>query len=87
MPKASVVSVGTSATVLNPTTDGNQGFSSLLVQPQSGTIYVGGAAVTTGTGFPVGPGATLAIDVDNAETVYGVAAAATSVNVLQTSIG
>lgn len=86
MARSTVVTVHTTPTLLNTLTDTSQGYSSIALSPPAGTtLYVGDATVTTATGFPVT--GTLALDLDNNETVYGVVATATAtVNVLETFI-
>lgn len=86
--KATVVAVTTTPTVLNPVADSSYGTSSLVILPPAGsTVYVGGPAVATTNGLPVTGGQSLAVDVDNQETIYGVVASGTvNVNVLQTGI-
>ena len=35
-----------------------------------GTIYVGGSSVTSSTGFPLGPGDTLSLDISNTNVIW-----------------
>lgn len=51
------------------------------------TVYVGGAAVTASTGFPLLAGGSLSVDLDGGEALYGVTASGSvTVGVLRTSI-
>lgn len=78
---SSTVVVGTSATLI-ATGAGSSGTSVAIKTPTGGPIFIGASGVTTANGFPVDAGASISVDLEQGETVYGVAAAAVTVNVL-----
>ena len=57
----------------------------IILQPQA-AIHIGGAGVTAATGLPVASGATLTIDLGPDDELYAVAAAATTVRVLNLGV-
>lgn len=73
------VSVATTATRLDTSseTDLARGSSVAVYNNGSATIYVGDSDVTTATGFPLAAGASLSLDLDPAESLYGVVASGT----------
>lgn len=86
------LAVGTTATALNTTDSDGTLENSILIKNPSGsvTIYIGGSAATADTaatgGYPLLPGAELAVTV-RGEVVYGiVATTTTSVNVLRQGV-
>lgn len=62
--RSSIITVTTTATRLAPGSDtDNPGYRDLAIQNTSAvTIYLGGADVTTATGFPLVAGASLTLD-------------------------
>jgi hypothetical protein len=53
----------------------------------SATVYLGGAGVTSSTGFPLVAGGSLSVDLDGTETLYGITASGSvTVGVLRTSV-
>jgi hypothetical protein len=66
------VTVGTSATLL--VTADNDGCRVLLHKQQQHTIYLGGAGVTTSTGFLFDHDGTVDISLKAGDKLYGVAA-------------
>jgi hypothetical protein len=89
--KSRAVTVTTSATRLDSTTDqdaGGSGSSLAIYNASAATVYVGGSNVTTSIGVPIaatswGPG----FDLDVSDQLYGIVAASTSeVRVLETGI-
>lgn len=88
---ASSVTVGTSPTRLTSQSDAdvNPWASSLAVALPAGgsTVFVGGPAVTTSTGFPLAAGSSLALDLAVGDEVYAVVASGTqTVNVLRSGV-
>ncbi len=76
--KTQVVTVTTSATKLNLPDDTNMGFAIALYNSGAATVYVGGSAVTTATGFPLAAAGALSIDVAAGEELYGIVASSTN---------
>lgn len=82
----SIVSVGTTATVISTAANDRDGHSVLIQNPsESTTVYVGGTGVTTSSyGVALAGGADISIDLLQGEIVYGVVASSTqNVNVLR----
>lgn len=84
------ITVGTAATLLS-TTDraGTANGQAILVKVPAGgqVVYIGGANVTTTTGYPLAAGETLSLDIEGDDVVYGIVAATTqAVNVLRTGV-
>lgn len=75
------ITVGTTATELTaPTTDAAYGSSILVGGPTvTVTLYLGDAAVTAATGWPLAAGATLPITLDAGERLYAAVATGTTV--------
>ena len=74
------VSVGTSATRLDADpTDRKSGVGVLLVPQASGTLILGGPAVTAANGcrVPVTAGQPITVDLDQGESLYGIVASGT----------
>ncbi len=84
--QAAQVTVGTTATLLSGTdTDAVPGLSVAVQGPSGATVYLGGADVTTATGWPVAAGATFAVDLRAGDALYAVVASGTvAVPVLRT---
>lgn len=97
---ASVVTVAATPTQLNTSRTDAIGGSSLAVKVPTGgaTVFVGGAAVTAASGWPIAAGESLFLDIDERaggasqgpspdEAVYAIVASGTqSVNVLARGI-
>lgn len=86
--KSTHPTVGTGATLL---CDGIQATgadprSVIVVNPTGSprSVFVGGADVTTGNGITVIAGATFAMDIGPGDSLYGVAAADTDIELLVT---
>jgi hypothetical protein len=83
------VSVATTATRLD-SGDGDlvSGSTVLVTVPAGGaTVYVGGADVTTANGFPLAAGASVSVDLNSGDLLYGIVAASTqAVNVLRVGV-
>ena len=80
------VSVATTATRLDTSTAGGMGSSSLLVKNKgANSIYLGGSGVTTATGYELGTGDSISVDLKASDAgLYGIVAAATeTAHVLQ----
>ena len=72
------VTVATTATLL--WTAPASGTGRVLVRnPSTVSVYVGGAAVTTATGFEIVSGDAVSIDLSYGDQLYGIVAAATQV--------
>jgi hypothetical protein len=73
------VTVGTSATKLTTADSGRQSGSRLHVRNPSATVsvFLGGSAVTAGTGYELPPGASVAITLDADEEVFAAVAVGT----------
>lgn len=80
------VSVGTSATAI-ATQGALRGFGAAVVCNRGvNPVYLGGADVTTASGFQLDPGEAMPVDFGDGDALYGIVAAATeSVHVLQRS--
>lgn len=86
---AAAVTVATTATQLSSTTDDYASGHAVLVKVPTGgaTVYVGGAGVTTGAGFPVAAAEAVAFDLTPGDVLYGIVAADTqAVNVIRTGV-
>lgn len=85
-----VVAVATTATLLSAAdTDSVSGQSIYVTNAGSNPIFLGGAAVTTGTGYSLAAGASLPwpLALSVGEALYGIVAAATeSAKVLRTGV-
>lgn len=81
------VSVATTATRLDTSdvTPSSQGLS--VYNAGAATVYLGGAGVTTSTGYPVAAGEHLSADLGQSDALYGIVAADTvAVRVLEVGI-
>lgn len=83
-----LVSVGTSATLLSATSAGRDGQTVLVQNPAGGVdVKLGGAGVTTASyGFIVVGGSAFAIDLQDGESLFGVAASTQSVSVIRQGV-
>lgn len=74
---AAQVAVSTTAALLSADADG--GGTSVLVQaPAAAILYVGGSAVTSGTGFPIAAGASVSVDLPGPnDQLFGILSAGT----------
>jgi hypothetical protein len=80
------VTVSTLATKLPLTPLVYRRAIALANQSQSVTLYIGfGPEVTTSNGFPIGPGATMPMDINGEIEVYGIANSSVDVRVLELS--
>lgn len=72
------VAVSTTAAKLTSTpTDSRAGSSIAITAPAAATLYIGGSGVTSTTGFAVAAGASVSLDLQSGEDVYGVLASGT----------
>jgi hypothetical protein len=72
------VAVSTTAAKLTTTpTDSRAGSSIAITAPSAADLYVGGSGVTSSNGFRVVAGATLTVDLQSGEDLYGVLASGT----------
>lgn len=75
------VSVATTATRLDSTTDNDDsisGSSIIVYNNGASTIYIGGSGVTTATGTPVAASSwSPGIDLQSADALYGIVASGT----------
>jgi len=74
MPNTSQVTVTTTATLL---VTANRADQAVYLHSASGTIYVGGAGVTTSTGYKMDNGDKLSMQLSDNESLYGIAASGT----------
>lgn len=63
------------------------GQSAAITNNGSATVYLGGANVAIGNGFPLAAGATITIDLGPDETLYGLASSGTQVCAVLTARG
>ncbi len=85
--KAEVVSVATTATLICSGGGSVADKRSAIVKNPSGgaTVYLGGAGVTTATGFPLAAGESVSVDTIASDDLYGIVASLTqNVNLLRT---
>lgn len=82
------VSVTTSATLLSSAeTDDRAGSSLALTNGGDAAVFLGASGVTTGTGFGLAAGASMALDLQPGESLYGIVASGTqAVSVLRTGV-
>jgi len=84
-----IVSVGTTATLLSAVAAGRDGQTVLVQNPAGGaSVYLGGTGVTTASyGYLLVGGSAFAIDLQDAEALYGVVASSTqSVSVIRQGV-
>lgn len=79
-----IVSVTTTAGQLNSAdADSQAGESVVIYNAGTASIYLGGSAVTSAAGFPLGGSATIALTLDGGENIFAITASGTvSTNVL-----
>lgn len=85
--KSAHVSVTTSATLLAAGTDGAPGYpiSVVVLNTGSTSVELGGADVTASTGYELGAGLSLSIDLVHGDDLYGIVSTTTCVvDVLKT---
>ena len=85
---AALVAVGTTATLLTSTDGDRSAGSRLHINNTSGaTLFLGGAAVTTVTGYPLVAGAVLSsLVLGEGEDLYAVVAVGVSIPVLRVGV-
>lgn len=72
------VTVATTATQLTGGDTGAKSGSFAVANNGAATVYIGGAGVTTATGFPIAAGASMGFDLRSAtDEVYGIVASGT----------
>lgn len=84
--QVTVSNASATSIVTGADTDNIQGLSVAVRNADAAiTVYLGGSAVTSATGFALLAGATIAVDLQPAETLYGRAASGSPVvHVLKT---
>ena len=75
MPKTAQVTVTTTAAVVVPSMIGDQ---SVYLHSSSGTLYIGGADLTTANGYRLDNGDKLTIMVGDHEALYAITASGTA---------
>lgn len=75
MPKSAVFSVGTTKEIVVPAMPGDQ---SVYLHSASGTLYLGGADLTTANGYRMDTGDKLTIMVGDHEPLYAITSSGTS---------
>tara|TARA_R110000822_G_scaffold96528_2_gene219695 strand:+ start:1758 stop:2012 length:255 start_codon:yes stop_codon:yes gene_type:complete len=75
MPKSAVFSVGTTASIVVPALIGDQ---SVYLHSASGTLYIGGANLTTANGYRMDNGDKLTIMVGDNEDLYAITTSGTA---------
>lgn len=82
------VSVTTSATLLSSAeTDDRTGSALALTNGGAVTVFLGASGVTTGSGFGLAAGTSMALDLQPGESLYGIVASGTAtVSVLRTGV-
>ena len=83
MPNTSQVTVTTTATLL---VTANRADQMVYLHSASGTIYVGGAGVTSSTGYKMDNGDKLSMQLSDNESLYGIATAGTPVMMVMATI-
>lgn len=81
MTAASQVTVGTTAVRMAVAAKGLGGSLSYLVKnlDASATVYFGGSTVTTSTGYPLGPGSFMSMDVTPGNDLWAVVASGSAI--------
>jgi hypothetical protein len=77
------VSVSTTAIELKAGASRLANRKTLLIQPQNGKIYIGGAGVTTATGFELANKQTFIIAVSEDVPVYAIAESSVGVRIIE----
>lgn len=84
------VSVATTATRLDATTDGDDSISGQAIAVYNNgasTVYCGGSSVTTSNGLPIAAGTAWSFDLSIADQLYGIVASGTvEVRVIETGV-
>lgn len=75
MPKSAVFSVGTTASIVVPALIGDQ---SAYLHSASGTIYIGGADLTTANGYRLDNGDKLSVLIGDHEALYAITSSGTA---------
>lgn len=75
MPKSQVFTVGTTASVVVPALIGDQ---SAYLHSASGTLYIGGADLTTANGYRLDNGDKISILIGDHEALYAMTSAGTA---------
>jgi hypothetical protein len=75
MPKSAVFTVGTTASIVLAA---NRGDQSAYLHSASGTLYIGGADLTTANGYKLDNGDKLSLLVGDNEALYAITTAGTS---------
>jgi hypothetical protein len=75
MPKSSVFTVTTTAAIVVPALIGDQ---STYLHSASGTIYIGGADLTTANGYRLDNGDKLSLMIGDHEALYAITASGTA---------
>jgi len=83
MPNTSQVTVTTTATLL---VTANRADQSVYLHSSSGVIYVGGAGVTTSTGYRMDNGDKLTMQLSDNESLYGIASSGTPTMMVMATI-
>jgi len=78
------ITVGTTIVLLAQ--GGDDGSSVSITNKGTASMYVGGADVSTSTGYEVVAGSALGADLNAGEKLYGVAAANQLVHILQSGV-
>lgn len=81
------VSGSTTAVLLSPAPSDNYAGSTVLVYNNgTATVCVGPSGVSTSTGFRLAAGASVSLDLNPGESLYGIGAAAWSADVLASGV-
>jgi len=75
MPKSAVFSVGTTASIVVPALIGDQ---SAYLHSASGTLYLGGADLTTANGYRLDNGDKLSVLIGDHEALYAITSSGTA---------
>ena len=75
MPKSAVFSVGTTASIVVPALIGDQ---SAYLHSASGTLYIGGADLTTANGYRLDNGDKLSLVIGDHEALYAMTTSGTA---------
>ena len=75
MPKSQVYTVSTTASIVVPA---NIAYQSVYVHSASGTLYIGGADLTTANGYKLDNGDKLTIMVGDQEALYAITSSGTA---------
>jgi len=75
MPKSQVYTVSTTASIVVPA---NIAYQSVYLHSASGTIYIGGADLTTANGYKLDNGDKLTIMVGDQEALYAITSSGTA---------